>query len=153
FDEGIVWQSGGQQEAAWDEIDSFRRTEILFEGSVSRRDIAIETDDGRKAVFTMALSKWEKLADRMQEETTAVQLPEARARFAAGETIRFVREVAVGRDGLVIQGKTVPNERIEGMRVMNGYLVAQTSDRAGLLQVSLGETPNIGVLLALLSNG
>lgn len=148
---GVVWQDGGEHRASWDDIKDFYRTEIIINGAVNTRQVVIKTRKGREAVFGFALPNWKRLADRMQQETTDAQLPEAQAAFDDGETIRFGRELAVSRDGLVIKGRTIDNDRIRNLTVRNGYLIVETSGKAGILEVSLGETPNIGVLLALLS--
>ena len=124
---GVAWRDcGGEHRAAWDEIRDFYRTEILVNGAASARQVAIKAANRTEAVFTHALDGWKRMADRMQQETTARQLLPARALYEAGETIRFGQQVRVSRDGLAIQGKTIGWDRVSGVRVPNGYLVAGT---------------------------
>ncbi len=149
-DGGVVW-NGGRQMAGWDDIKHFLRYELLINGSVSRREITIKTHDGTEAVFTHAVGNWKKLADRIQEEVYLRQIPQAMADFQAGEKVRFGPHVAISLVGLTVGGKSVPWERVDSVRVRNGYITAVTGGPYREEHpIPIGETPNFPVLLKLL---
>lgn len=147
-DGGVVWD--GHNRAGWNDIKDFYRTEIITNGAVTTRQVIIKTYDGEEAIFTYALGNWKKMADRIQHETTIRQVPEARQRYAAGETVKFGKRVGLDQDGMVLEGKRVDWDRIRGVRVQNGYLVVSVSGKGDAYQIPLFETPNVGVLLRLL---
>jgi hypothetical protein len=146
---GLVWNDGSKQMAGWDDIKEFYRAEVIVNGAVNRREITIKTHDGHEATLTYALSKWKELADRVQYEITIRKVPEALANYQAGEKVQFGKEIAISQEGITIEGKTYPWERVRGTRLCNGYITVTTGqDEEHAFAV--GDTPNFPVLLKLL---
>src|SRR5262245_50193591 len=105
-DGGVVWRdAGGRRRAAWEDIRDFYRTEIIVNGTVNTRRVVLRLRGKQEAAFTHALSNWKRMADRIEVETTIRQVPEARARYQAGETVRFGSQLGINQEGLVVQGK------------------------------------------------
>lgn len=149
YDGGLVWQDGGRQIAAWDDVKEFYRYELLVNGAVSRREVTVKTFDGHQATFSFALSNWKGLADRVQYEITMRKVPEALAEYQSGEKVRFGKLAAISQDGITIDGRTFSWERVRGVRVRNGYITVTTSGGEEH-PLAIGETPNFPVLLKLL---
>lgn len=147
-EEGVVW--GSDEEATWEEIVGFYRYEFIYNNQPTVRDATIETEDGRRAVFGIGLSNWEKLADRIQEATFAVQWPQAREQFEAGEEVEFGDLVSVGPDGITLQGDLVPWKKIKKVAVGNGHLCVYEKGSEDSRDLQLRYIPNYGVLLRLL---
>jgi hypothetical protein len=148
YDGGVTWNDGKQM-AGWADIKHVFRYELLINGTVSRKEVTINTYDGASAVFTFALSSWKKLADRIQEEVAMVLAPAAIEEYNAGEKVRFGPRAAVSRDGLSLDGKHTSWDRITGIQIRNGYLVV-TKGKGDMTEVPLAEIANIPVFLKLL---
>jgi hypothetical protein len=148
FEEGVVWS--GTEEATWEEITAFYRFEQYVNGELAFREARIETEDGRQAVFNIGLSFWEKLADRIQEETFARQWPQAREQFEAGKEVEFGDKVAVSEEGITFKGELLPWKRVKRVQVSNGHLCVHEKGKEDFDAVPLGDIPNYGVLLRLL---
>ncbi len=146
FDEGVVW--GGGERATWDEIVAAYRAELIYNGSTARQDLTIETEDGRTAVFRMHLSKWDRLAGRIQEEVFERIWPEAKARYDEGEEVEF-GPLAISQEGVTVKGSFIPWKRVKKVSVINGHVSVKEKGEEDTHDVPLGSVPNYGVFLRL----
>jgi hypothetical protein len=149
FDEGVVWD--GTEVAAWEEITEYYRYEFFYRGEPSYRDITIETEDGRRVVFGIGLSNWEKLADRMQEETYAAQWPLAQEKFEAGEEVEFGNYISVGPEGITLRGDTIPWKKVKRVTVNGGSVCVFEKGAEESRDIEVRYVPNYGVLLRLVN--
>jgi hypothetical protein len=145
FDEGIVW---GGERAEWGEIAAAYRAELRLNGEMVQRDLTIETDDGRVALFRMQLSKWDRLADRIQDEVFERKMPEAVERFEEGEELEF-GELSLSQEGVTFKGELIPWKRVRKVSVENGWVCVKEKGREEPHQVRVSEVPNFPIFLRL----
>lgn len=153
YEDGVLWISKGKWYGAlWEDIDECYRKEIIVNGTANTRDLAIKTRRGQKAVFSIVLSRWEKLAEAVQMRVTMLRGPEVQEDYQAGESVRF-GPVTVGQDGLKVDGKELEWDEIKSIEIVNGYLSVQAGGKRGKSHdVALGDIPNYLVMLRLLED-
>ena len=84
---------------------------------------------GRPVKLDNAIVRTRELGTAVQAAVHERMWPRALARYQAGETVRFGRQVGIGRQGLVLGPRTLPWERVAELRY----------SREGSLQVVLKE--------------
>ncbi|MGL4554228.1 MAG: DUF6585 family protein [Gemmataceae bacterium] len=147
FPDRVEWAG---QIASWKDIKDVWRTEIIVNGNMQTRQVVIKTRDGVEATFLYILSDWAKMANTIQVETAKVIGPKAFADYEAGKPVKF-GNVVVSQSGLKIGGKSIPWTLVVRTTVENGYYnVYQPGEEWCTVSASLGETPNMLVLLHLL---
>jgi hypothetical protein len=146
---GVLWLDHGRWRGAeWDEILDLYRTEIYVNGSAQTKQVVIKTRDGKEAIFTHALAKWGKMAERMQMETTVRRGAELLAAYEAGETVEFADKVGVNERGLVFGGKLMRWDNIRDIQMGNGTIMITPNKGIGEVRyLSFGELPNYLVFL------
>jgi hypothetical protein len=147
YDDRVEWND---QIATWEDITDVWRTEIIVNGSMQTRQVVIKTHDGTEATFMYILSDWADMAEKIQVETAKVLGPPAFEAYEAGKPVKF-GNVVIGPSGVTISGKAVPWTLIDRTTIENGhYCLYQPGEEWSSVSASLGETPNILVLLRLL---
>jgi hypothetical protein len=147
YPDRVEWND---QIATWEDITDVWRTEIIVNGTMQTRQVVIKTHDGTSATFMYILSDWADMAEKIQVETSKILGPPAFEAFEAGKKVKF-GNVVIGPSGVSLSGKAVPWELIARTTIENGhYCIYQAGDQWASVSASLGETPNMLVLLRLL---
>src|SRR5262249_30305929 len=93
---------------------------------------------------------WEKLADRIQEETYAVQWPLAQEKFEADEEVEFGTYVSVGPEGITLRGDLIPWKKVKRVAVGGGNFCVYEKGAEECRDVEIRYVANYGVLLRLI---
>jgi hypothetical protein len=147
---GVLWSQAVKWRGwLWEEIEQVYRTEVRVNGGISTKHVVLASG-GKKVTLQYALSRWDRMAEVIQMETTNRLLPYARENYAVGETVDF-RKVAISEHGLTIERKEIAFGDIKSIELTNGMLLVYPQGRRSDPRTAvLGDIPNYLVLLKLL---
>jgi hypothetical protein len=156
YEQGISWHKGGSEEKyPWDEVREVYRTErhVLQGGEKPSdwnrtSDLRLVFSDGEEIRFNHMLSKYDRLANYVQQVTTRQLIPEALAELEEKDSVTF-GPVEVSRDGLTIEEDFYPWKKVKRLVVGNGYLCCYHA-RDTSKDILLYKLPNYLVLFAVL---
>jgi hypothetical protein len=129
YEEGLRWKAGRREhEYRWDEVTNVGRTEMEVIGADGRRTplgrtsyLDLRLADGTRVSFDPSLTKYDKLANYVQQAATASQLATAGELDEAGKTFGLVH---VSRKGVTNNGRFFAWKEVKWLAVHNGELCA-----------------------------
>ncbi|HUY79004.1 MAG TPA: DUF6585 family protein [Ktedonobacterales bacterium] len=153
FRDGLVVVRGAQSQAIpWNAITAFyqrivRTRQSFVITSMSYR-FTIELADGKRYVFSQYKNVG-RLGEILRQETTARQLPGARAAYQAGQTLTFGK-MSLSQVGLSNGRETIPWGEVSGIQVANGaIIISRQGKRLAWASPLVPNVPNFVVFVTL----
>lgn len=154
---GIIEQRGQQRtELLWHDVSSLicERVQLNQAGGLVSQTIArfiLRTDAGAKLVLDHLLADIDALGDEVERQVNRRQLPRARARIAAGESVAFA-PLTVSVRGLARGTRELAWERMARVEVADGQVcIFARGEASAWTKVSYAKLSNALTLLELVS--
>jgi hypothetical protein len=155
YEEGLEWHQGGREhQRPWEEVrEVYRKEQYILQNNARpsdwnrRSDLRLVFTDSQQTRFNHLLSDYNRLADSVEQATTARLLPEARAALAGGGAT--FGALHLDREGLQLGNEAFGWGNLSKVWAGNGYLGWYDS-RGIKREVALADIPNHRVVLRLL---
>lgn len=159
YQDGLVYTRSGKTDVVrWDEIEE-ARMQILSIGTRGGRgsmdtvyayEIGRESGPALKFRFNKnSIRNIDALSATIQQEVTRRHLPRAMQSLAQGEAVQFGK-LSVDRQGIGNGKEMISWDDVEDVKVNNGTInIRKKGKWLNWSHVSVGETPNVFVFLAL----
>jgi hypothetical protein len=156
FADGLTRTQRGKTDVIpWDDVTAFWYSVTHHQQSGRTASTAhvytVQRGDERKFVFKDTLANVEKLGQTIRNETVRRLLPRAIEDMNAGQTVPFGK-LAISKEGITRGTETVPWDEVTNVRLSKGVVyVEREGKRANWATVTVAETPNVFVLIALVN--